>query len=74
MIVELDYSEKRNICHLSISDDDVRNRLMYAFSVPNEAKKFAKGPSKRFIPDRVHFISPSGMFNFRINRFDFKMV
>ena len=74
MIIELDYSEKRNICHLSISDQDVRERLMYAFSVPNEAKKFAKGPSRRFIPDRVHFISPTGMFNFRSYGCNFKMV
>lgn len=40
MLVKLDYSEKKNSCHISVSDSDVRERLLYAFSVPNEAKKF----------------------------------
>jgi hypothetical protein len=64
MIVKLDYSEKKNACHIDISDSDIRERLMYAFSIPNEAKKFVKGPQRRFIPDRVYFITPTGSFNF----------
>lgn len=64
MLVKLDYNEKRNQCHIALSDSDIRERLMHAFSIPNEAKKFVKGPQRRFIPDRVYFITPSGTFNF----------
>lgn len=64
MLVKLDYSSKKNACHISVSDSDVRSRLMHAFSVPNEAKKFVRGPERRFVPDRIHFITPTGMFNF----------
>ena len=64
MIVKLDYNEKRNQCHIALSDADIRERLMYAFSIPNEAKKFVKGPQRRFVPDRVYFITPTGSFNF----------
>ena len=64
MLVKLDYLEKRNNCNIQISDSDVRERLMYAFSCPNKAKEFVKGPQRRFIPDRVHFITPTGSFNF----------
>lgn len=67
MLVKLDYSPKKNACHISVSDSDVRSRLMHAFSVPNEAKKFVRGPERRFVPDRIHFITPTGMFNFRVN-------
>lgn len=66
MLVQLDYLEKKNACHINLSDFNVRNRLMYAFSVPNEGKKFAKGPNSRFIPDRHYFITPTGTFNFGI--------
>lgn len=64
MLVKLDYNEKRNKCHIALSDSDVRERLMHAFSIPNEAKKFVKGPQRRFVPDRVYFITPTGTFNF----------
>lgn len=64
MIVQLDYNEKRNQCHIALSDADIRERLMHAFSIPNEAKKFVKGPQRRFVPDRVYFITPTGTFNF----------
>lgn len=64
MLVKLDYNEKRNQCHIALSDTDVRERLMHAFSIPNEAKKFVKGPQRRFVPDRVYFITPTGTFNF----------
>ena len=64
MLVKLDYNEKRNQCHIALSDSDVRERLMHAFSIPNKAKKFVKGPEQRFISDRVYFITPTGTFNF----------
>lgn len=64
MNVCLDYNEKRNACHIALSDADIRDRLYYAFSVPNEAKKFVQGPQRRFIPDRTYFITPTGTFNF----------
>lgn len=64
MLVKLDYLENRNRCNIQISDADVRERLMYAFSCPNKAKDHVKGPQRRWIPDRIHFISPTGGFNF----------
>ena len=47
MIVSLDYNEKKNACHIALSDADVRDRLYYVFSAPNEAKKFVLGPRHR---------------------------
>lgn len=68
MLVKLDYNEKQNKCHISLSDNDVKNRLMHSFSVPNKEKRFASGPKARFIPDRKYFISPTGSFNFGITK------
>lgn len=64
MHVKLDYLENRNRCNIQISDNDVRERLMFAFSCPNKAKDHVKGPQRRFIPDRLYFISPTGSFDF----------
>ena len=66
MLVQLDYSEKKNECHIALSDKDVRDRLMYSFSVPNKEKRFTTRPNKRFISDRKYFITPTGSFNFGI--------
>ena len=59
MIVQLDYNETKNECHIALSDADVRERLYYAFSIPNEAKKFVEKTRRRFIPDRTFFIKPT---------------
>lgn len=64
MLVQLDYLEKKNACHIGLSDNTIRGRLMYAFSVPNEGKRFVRGPESRFVPDRHHFITPTGVFDF----------
>lgn len=74
MLVKLDYNDRKNSCHISLSDSDIRERLMHAFSVPNEAKQFVKGPQRRFIPDRTYFITPNGSFNFRNSRNNFTMA
>lgn len=66
MLVKLDYSPNSRLCHIEVSDPDVWARMNEAFSVPNDAKKFVKGPQKRFISDRIHFITPTGSFNFGI--------
>lgn len=66
MLVKLDYLENKNKCNIQISDDDVRRRLMHAFSTPNKAKSHVKGPNSRFIPDRIYYITPTGSFNFGI--------
>ncbi|MBQ2982753.1 MAG: DEAD/DEAH box helicase family protein [Lachnospiraceae bacterium] len=66
MLVKLDYLEKRNSCHIALSDSDVRERLMHAFSVPNKEKRFVSGANARFVPDRKYFITPTGTFNFGI--------
>ena len=66
MLVQLDYSEKKNACHIALSDKDVRDRLMHSFSVPNKEKRFTTGPNKRFVNDRKYFITPTGSFDFGI--------
>lgn len=66
MLVQLDYSEKKNACHIALSDKDVRDRLMHSFSVPNKEKRFTTGPNKRFVKDRKYFITPTGSFDFGI--------
>jgi len=66
MLVQLDYSEKKNACHIALSDKDVRDRLMHSFSVPNKEKRFTTGPNKRFVRDRKYFITPTGSFDFGI--------
>lgn len=66
MNVKFDYSPKTRLCHIELTDADVWARLNEAFSVPNDAKKFVKGPQKHFISDRIHFITPTGSFNFRV--------
>lgn len=67
MLAKLDYLKNVNKCNIQISDDDVRERLMYAFSCPNKAKDHIKGPQRRFVPDRIHFISPTGRFDFGLS-------
>lgn len=64
MNVELDYSPKTRLCQLNIDDQYILERLRDKFSVPNEAKKFNKGPYRCFIPDYIHFITPTGRFSF----------
>lgn len=67
MEVKFDYSEKTQKCHLQISDNDVKERLLHAFSRPNESKKFVKGYKRSFIGDRIYYISPTGTFNFGLS-------
>lgn len=64
IIVKLDYIDSKNKCTIEINDRDVKERLYQAFSTPNNAKKFVKGPQRRWIPDNIYFISPMGSFNF----------
>lgn len=64
MLVQLDFNEKTNKCHIQLSDSDVKERLMTAFSAPNAAKKFVTGARKHWIPDKIHFISPTGSFDY----------
>lgn len=64
MNVELDYSPKTRLCQLNIDDSYILERLRDKFSVPNEAKKFNTGPYRCFIPDYIHFITPTGRFSF----------
>lgn len=59
MNVKFDYSEKTQKCHIQISDNDVKERLLHAFSKKNEAKRFVKGYKSRFVPDRIYYISPT---------------
>jgi hypothetical protein len=54
MNVTVDYLPKKDYCRFEIDDLDVFDRLREEFSVPNEAKKFVKGPNRRFIPDRIY--------------------
>lgn len=65
MNVKFDYNEKTQKCNLSVSDNDVKDRLLNAFSMPNEGKKFVKGPARAWVQDRIYFIKPTGAFNFR---------
>ena len=60
MEVSVEYSERTLLCKIIVSDMDVFDRLREHFSIPNEGKKFIKGPRKRFIPDRIYFITPTG--------------
>lgn len=60
MNVNVDYLPKKDYCRFEIDDLGVFDRLREEFSVPNEAKKFVKGPNRRFIPDRIYFITPTG--------------
>ena len=60
MEVSVEYSERTLLCKLIISDLDVFERLREHFSIPNEGKKFIKGPQKRIIPDRIYFLTPTG--------------
>ena len=66
MKVTVDYLPNKNYCRFEIDDLDVFDRLREEFSVPNEAKKFVKGPNRRFIPDRIYFITPTGQCHFGI--------
>ena len=64
MNVTVDYLPKRNYCRFFIDDMTIFDNLREAFSVKNEAKKFVKGPNRRFIPDRIYFITPTGQCHF----------
>ena len=64
MKVKLDYVEDKNKCTIEIDDRGIKDRLYQAFSTPNTAKKFVKGPQKHWIPDNIYFITPMGSFNF----------
>ena len=66
MKVTVDYLPNKNYCRFEIDDLDVFERVREEFSVPNEAKKFVKGPNRRFIPDRIYFITPTGQCHFGI--------
>lgn len=67
MEVRFDYSEKTQRCHLQISDNDVKERLLQAFSRINESKKFVKGYKRAFVKDRIYYISPTGTYNFGLS-------
>ena len=62
--VKLDYIEEKNKCTIEINDRSIKDRLYQAFSTPNTAKKFVKGPQRHWIPDNIYFITPMGSFNF----------
>lgn len=64
MIVKCDYNKKTHLCQFTIPDANVLERLRDHFSVPNEAKKFNRGPNRYFIPDNIHFITPTGRCQF----------
>ena len=64
MNVTVDYLPKRNYCRFFIDDMTIFDNLREAFSVKNEAKKFVKGTNRRFIPDRIYFITPTGQCHF----------
>lgn len=66
MKVTVDYLPNKNYCRFVIDDLDIFDRVREEFSVPNEAKKFVKGPNRRFIPDRIYFITPTGQCHFGI--------
>lgn len=66
MNVTVDYLPKKDYCRFEIDDLDMFERLREEFSVPNEAKKFVKGPNRRFIPDRIYFITPTGQCHYGI--------
>lgn len=66
MNVNVDYLPKKDYCRFEIDDLGVFDRLREEFSVPNEAKKFVKGPNRRFIPDRIYFITPTGQCHYGI--------
>lgn len=66
MNVKVNYFPKSQTCQIVISDDNVFSRLRDAFSVPNDGKKFMKGPYRHLIPDQTYFITPTGKFQFGI--------
>lgn len=62
--ISLDYVPEKNTCTIQVEDKDIKDRLYHAFSTPNNAKKFVKGPQRHWIPDNIYFITPMGSFNF----------
>ena len=64
MKVSIQFNARTNRGKIFVSDNDVKERLYFAFSTPNTAKKFVKGPMKHWIQDNVYFITPTGTFNF----------
>lgn len=64
MNVRVDYLPNKNYCRFEMDDMEVFDNLREQFSVKNEAKKFVKGPNRRFIPDRIYFITPTGQCHF----------
>lgn len=66
MIAEFTYSPKTHLCQVKLDNESVFDRLRLDFSVPNEGKKFAKGPYARFVSDRTYFITATGQMGFGI--------
>lgn len=61
-----DYNPSTRTGSVKLEDASLFEALRFAFSTPNEAKKFALGPRARFVPDRNYFVTPSGSFAFGI--------
>ena len=74
MIVRFDYIKNRNRCSIQISDADIRERLMMAFSCEDESMKYVKGPSYRFSSNRLFFISPTGTYDFGLTELIIKWI
>lgn len=64
MNIQLDYNKVKNACRITLDNPQIKDRLYYAFSIPNENKKFVKGVNKHWIKDRIYFITPAGFFPF----------
>ena len=62
--IELDYNSSKCTRIIKVEDKDIRDRLYQAFSTPNNAKKFVRGPQRHYISDNIYFITPMGSFNF----------
>lgn len=70
----LDYVGEKNTCTIQVEDKGIRERLYQAFSTPNNAKKFVRGPQRHYIPDNIYFITPMGSFNFGLAELIVKWV
>lgn len=55
------YHKKDGKCQL-ICDSEVLQMVRFAFSAPNEAKKYARPDKRKFIPDRNYWVSIDGKF------------
>lgn len=72
--IALDYIPERNTCTIQVDNQEIRERLYHAFSTPNNAKKFVRGPQRHYIPDNIYFITPMGSFNFGLAELIIKWV